>query len=168
LAEKTPLEEIARRAYDANLRYWEAVGRATSEYVQAVSRLWADAPLAWAPQQRGPTATAEPSSYPPPALLLEGAAGSEARSVVMLTNDLTREVEAGVVASSLTGPGGETAPVRVHAEPEVVKLAPGSRTPVTLSVQLTDALAPGVDYRGEVNVPGLSPRGVAVIVRRTE
>jgi hypothetical protein len=170
VAEPTPLESALRRAYDANVRYWETVGRATTDYVQTVSRLWAEAPFTLMPSLRtaagssGQTAVDGAGA----ALLLEGVAGAEARAMVMLSNDLAREVEAAVVASALLGPGGEPVGLKLRTDPEVVKLAPGSRQPVTLMVDVSDRLALGADYRGEVNVPGLSPRGVPVIVRRRD
>ena len=170
MGEKTPLEDVMRRAYDANVRYWESVNRATTDYMQTVTRLWAEAPLTVAPTLRTAAQRAGAAvfgdSNPAPALLLEGPAGTEARAVVMLTNDLTREVEAAVVASALEGPSGETVGLRLRTDPEVVRLAAGSRAPVTLMVDISDLLTPGVDYRGEVNVPGLSPKGVPVVVRR--
>jgi hypothetical protein len=169
VSEPTSLESALRRAYDANVRYWETVGRATTDYVQTVSKLWAEAPLSWIPPARPAAGTASSGNAEAPqaaALLLEGAEGTGARAVVMLSNDLNREVEAAVVASALMGPGGETVGLKLRTDPEVVKLAPGSRVPVALMVDITDRLEEGADYRGEVNVPGLSPRGVPVIVRR--
>ena len=168
MADQTPLESVLRRAYDANVRYWETVGRATTDYQQTVSRLWADAPFSWAPGRptTGFASSGVAEQSHAAALLLEGVAGSEARAVVMLSNDLAREVEAAVVASALTGPGGDTVGLKLRTDPEVVKLSPGSRVPVTLMVDITETLFEGADYRGEVNVPGLSPRGVPVIVRR--
>lgn len=172
MAERTPFEDVVRKAYDANVRYWETVGRATSDYVQAVSRLWAEAPLTWTPGVKAPPTPNEPpapaDSQVPAALVLEGRAGAEARAVVMLTNEIGRDVEAVVAASVIVGPDGEPMGLRIRTDPEVVKLAPGSRVPVTLMIDLTDTLTPGAEYRGEVNVPGLSPRGLPVVVRRLE
>jgi hypothetical protein len=172
VAEKTPWEDLVRRAYDANMRYLETVGRAATDYVQTVSRLWNEMPISWTPGMRSASPTAGdpyPSSAPAPAtatIVLEGTAGSKAMAVVMLSNDLGREVEAAVVASPLIGPAGESIGSLLRTEPEVVRLTPGSRLPVTLIVDMDEKLAPGIDYRAEVNVPGLSPRGVPVIVRR--
>jgi hypothetical protein len=101
-----------------------------------------------------------------PVLLLEGRAGTEARAMVMISNDLDREAEAAVVASPLRGPDGRFLAADLRTEPTAVKLAPGARTSVTLVVGVTDAMEVGADYRGEINVPGLSPRGVPVVVRR--
>ncbi|MQA89739.1 MAG: hypothetical protein GEU90_05825 [Gemmatimonas sp.] len=163
MADRTPWEDVVRRAYDANFRYWEAVGQATSDYAKTVSRLWTELPISWTPGRREPSESSAPTS---PAVVLEGVAGSEAAAAVMLTNDLGREVEAAVVATPLVGPAGESAGVALRTEPEVVRLSPGGRTPVTVRVDLSEKLAPATDYRAEVNVPGLSHRGVPVIVRR--
>lgn len=193
MAEKTPLEEMVRKAFDMNLRYWETVGRATTDYVEAAAKLWADAPISWTPgvRDRGAarggsassggsawsTSSAAPASSSKaswasaeapatPVLLLEGRAGTEARAMVMISNDLDREAEAAVVASPLRGPDGRFVAADLRTEPTAVKLAPGARTSVTLVVGITDAMEVGADYRGEINVPGLSPRGVPVVVRR--
>ena len=194
MAEKTPLEEMVRKAFDMNLRYWETVGRATTDYVEAAARLWADAPISWTPGVRDreasrggsaasggsawSTSSAAPASSSKgaswasaeapstPVLLLEGRAGTEARAMVMISNDLDREAEAAVVASPLRGPDGRFVAADLRTEPTAVKLAPGARTSVTLVVGVTDAMEVGADYRGEINVPGLSPRGVPVVVRR--
>jgi len=169
VADQTPLESVLRRAYDANVRYWEIVGRATSDYVQTVSKLWTEAPFTWVPGRfaGSPATTGQSGDGSAAALVLEGLAGTEVRAAVMLSNDLGREVEAAVVASALVGPGGDSAGLKLRTDPEVVRLAPGARAPVTLMVDITDRLAVGADYRGEVNVPGLSPRGLPVVVRRT-
>jgi hypothetical protein len=194
MAEKTPLEEMVRKAFDMNLRYWETVGRATTDYVEAAAKLWADAPISWPPgvrdkgSSRGGSASSEASASTAasgqsasssragawesteaaatPVLLLEGRAGTEARAMVMISNDLDREAEAAVVASPLRGPDGRFVAADLRTEPTAVKLAPGARTSVTLVVGVTDAMEVGADYRGEINVPGLSPRGVPVVVRR--
>jgi len=194
MAEKTPLEEMVRKAFDMNLRYWETVGRATTDYVEAAAKLWADAPISWTPGVRdkgssrwgsasseasaasaasGQSASSsksaawEPAEAPAtPVLLLEGRAGTEARAMVMISNDLDREAEAAVVASPLRGPDGRFIAADLRTEPTAVKLAPGARTSVTLVVGVTDAMEVGADYRGEINVPGLSTRGVPVVVRR--
>jgi hypothetical protein len=172
VADRTPYEDVLRRAYDANVRYWETVGRATTDYLQAVSRLWTDASLRWQPEGiRTAWSRAErewADGGEPAALVLEGAPGTEARAAVMLSNDLGRDVEASVVASVLVGPGGESTGLKLRTDPQVVRISPGSRVPVTLIVGITDELSAGIDYRGEVNVPGLSTRGVPVIVRRLD
>ncbi len=175
MAERTPLEDVVKRAFDANLRYWETVGRATTDYVQSLTRIWADAPFAWMPgawskaePRRRTEGTAGIGESPEPALLLEAAAGDEARAVVMVSNDLDREVEAPVVPSAFTGPDGEGVDVTLKAEPKTVKVPAGGRVPVTLMASISTTMVEGTSYRGEVDVPGLSQRGVPVVIRRRE
>lgn len=170
MPERTPMEDAVKRAFDANVRYWETMGRATSDYVQAVTKLWAEAPLTWMPGWQKPQATspaASPAGATPtvPAILLEARAGEEARAMLMISNDLARHVDADVVAAPLAGPEGN-ARVKVRTQPSRVSLAAGAQEAVTLMVNITEALQPGVDYRAEINVPGLAAQGVPVIVRR--
>ncbi len=178
MADRPILEDVVRRAYDAHVRYWEAVGRATTDYVQTAIKIWADAPISWTPGVRAtspmgsaasPTASLEGHTAPKTvvaALLLEGIAGTQARAVVMVSNDLDRDAEAPIVISALRGPDGRFAPLEVRTVPERVKLAAAAKVPVTVSADITDDLVEGSDYHGEINVPGLSPVGVPLVVRR--
>ena len=165
------MEDVLKRAFDANLRYWETLNRAASEYVQTMTKVWKDAPISWTPgttsSKKEAATAARPEEAPfTPALLLEGPAGSTARAVVMVRNDLDREAEAPIVPSLFAGPDGATHDLDVRADPPRVTVAPGGQVAVTLSVPVTSDLHDGVGYRGEVNVPGLSDRGVPVVVRR--
>jgi len=170
------MEDVVKRAFDANMRYWETVGRAATEYVQAVTKIWADVPITWTPGASPKAAAngvpaaaaAGAASTAAPALLLEGFAGAQARATIMVSNDLDREAEAQISVSSLRGPDGRFIAMEIRTIPETVKLAAGARVPVTLAADITDALAAGADYHGEINVPGLSPRGVPLVLRRRE
>lgn len=173
--ERTPWEDVLKRAFDANLRYWETVNRAASDYVQSMTRVWKDAPVSWTPGAPRPASSSAPAapaeaSEPryTPALLLEGPAGQEARAVVMVRNDLDREAEAPVVPSRLVASDGTALELEVRAEPARVRVQPGEQVAVTLAVEMTEELPVGEGVRGEVNVPGLSERGVPVVVRRRE
>lgn len=171
MADRTPVEDVMRRAFDANLRYWETIGRAATDYVQTVSKIWSDAPISWKPasmtwNSTRPSAAAHPDAAVAAALVLEGVSGSQVRTVVMISNDLAREAEAAVEISTLRGPDGRFASIEVTASPETLTLAAGARAPVTLSAEITDALQLETDYHGEVTVPGLSERGVPIVVRR--
>ena len=59
---------------------------------------------------------------------------------------------------------------RVHGEvrfePEVITLQPGEQTLVQIAVEVTRGLRRGVDYRGEVSVPGLTGTRIPLVVRR--
>ncbi len=171
------MEDVMRRAFDANLRYWETVGRATTDYVQTVSKLWADAPISWKPAtmtwnpatwagQRTAHADHRHDAAVAPALVLEGVAGAQVRTVLMISNDLTCDADATVEISTLRGPDGRFASVEVRAMPESLTLVAGARAPVTLVADITDALHVDTDYHGEVTVPGLSTKGVPIVVRR--
>lgn len=173
MAERTPLEEMVKRVLDANLQYWETVSRATSEYVRTMARAWGAAPFTWSlgPTSEGRTsAPGSPASEPrfTPALLLEGPAGTEARAVIVVRNDLNRPVEAPVVFGDFTGPDGEPAEPELRADPPSVTVPAGGQIPVTLAVAVTADMPEGGAYRGEVDVPGLSEHGVPVVVRRRE
>ena len=171
------MEDAMRRAFDANVRYWETVGRAATDYVQTVSKLWADAPISWKPA----TMTWNPASWTgqrtshqehrhdaaaAPALVLEGVSGAQVRAVLMISNDLACDADATVEISTLRGPDGRFASVEVRATPASLTLVAGARAPVTLMADITDALHVDTDYHGEVTVPGLSAKGVPIVVRR--
>jgi hypothetical protein len=51
-------------------------------------------------------------------------------------------------------------------EPDRVVLAPGEQTVVQLSVAVDRTLEPGVDYRGDVRVPGTPGTTIPIVVRR--
>ncbi len=165
MADRPLLENLLKRGIDANVKYWEAVGRAASDYVQTVSKIWADAPIAFTPGTftTRSTTTTRPSG---PALLLEGPAGTQARAVVMISNDLDRDADAAVSVTDLRAPDGQRVSFDIRPSPDRVKLARGEKVPVTLTADITDAMADGVDYEGEINVPGLSTKGVPVVLRR--
>lgn len=163
------MDDLVKRAFDANVRYWEAVGRATTDYVQAVTKIWADAPVSWTPGIAMPWArrpSTDTRSAATPALLLEAVAGAQARAVVLISNDLDRDAEAAVSISELRAPDGRWVSFDIRSSPERVKLASGARMPVTLTAEITEAMTEGVDYHGEINVPGLSNKGVPVVLRR--
>ena len=164
MADRPLLEDLMKRGFDANMKYWEAVGRAASDYAQTVSKIWADTPFVLTPSALMKTRPATRASGP--ALLLEGPAGTQAKAVVMISNDLDRDAEAAVSVSELRAPDGQWVSFDIHASPDRVKLARGEKAPVTLTADITDTMADGVDYEGEINVPGLSSKGVPVVVRR--
>lgn len=174
MAEGPPPDEPLRRALEANLQYYEALGRATRDYWAAVSRLWRDLPLRvgnvrfGAPA--GPGLAARPAAAPAPAapatLVLEAEAGGEAQGVFMVDNRLSRTVSTAVVTSAFADPSGRAVRPVLRVVPGVVTLEPAGRTLVQLFAAVTDDLDPDVDYRGEVSVPGLSDRGIPVVLRR--
>jgi len=117
-----------------------------------------------APASRSaPAATASPV---PPALVLEAEAGQTAQAVFMVNNALARAVSAAVEASDFTGPDGRPVRPALRVQPGTVALEPGGRQLVQISVFVDEQLEPGVGYRGEVTVPGLSDTPMPVLLRR--
>ncbi len=191
MADPIQLPEPLQQIVDAQLGYYRALGRVTADYVKALGRVWTDAAGAIipgmsassgatggtganarataAPASRGapaaPAATAS-SAHAPPALVLEAEAGQSAQAVFMVNNELARAVTAAVHASDFTGPDGRPMRPALRVQPGTVALEPGGRQLVQISVFVDEQLEPGVGYRGEVNVPGLSDTPVPVLLRR--
>ena len=53
-------------------------------------------------------------------------------------------------------------------EPDRVYLGPGEQTVVQASVAIDRTLEPGVDYRGDLRVPGTPGTTIPIVVRRLE
>jgi hypothetical protein len=175
MADKLSIEEPVRRAIDANLKYYRALGEVTQEYVRALLGVWRDLPIrlgslgsfgssgsAPAPSS---AATRAPSGGTA-TLVLEGEAGQEAESVFMVENRLPRQVSTTVVTSPFLDPSGRDVRPALRILPGVVTLDPGARTLVRIVVAVTDDWAIDVPYRGTVQVPGLSDTAIPVVLRR--
>jgi hypothetical protein len=174
MSDKSPLEEPLRRAMEANLQYYEALGRVTQDYWKAVFGIWSALPSQLGAMATGPRAApaaqaGQPSSAAPPstaALVLEAEAGSEAQGVFMVENRLARTVSTAVVTSAFADRSGRAVRPALRITPGVVTLEPGGRTLVQLYAAVSDDLDADVDYRGEVTVPGLSDNVIPVVLRR--
>lgn len=177
MADDFRLDETLRRAMDANLRYYQALGRITADYLEALTSIWSSAlpldlgtlrvPLGG---KRGKAATAQaaPTREPDttPALVLEADAGQEARGIFMVDNSLGRPVSTTVTVTAFRSETGAEATPALRIEPAVVALEPGTSGLVQLIATVPETLEPGVSYRAEVDVPGLSVRGIPVVLRR--
>jgi hypothetical protein len=170
MADKLPFEEPFRRAVEANLRYYEALGQVTQEYWKALFGIMKNLPVRLGGGGASSTSTAPPASSTAPAsaatLVLEGQAGSEAQGVFMVENRLPRTVSTAVVTSAFTDPSGRAVQHPLRIVPNVITLEPGGRTLVQIFATVAESLEPDVTYRGEVNVPGLSEHGIPVLLRR--
>ncbi len=155
---------------EANLRYYEAVGRLSIDYVRAVAG--AVGSLGGPPQGRPPAAPVHARDRPSaagasaPALVLEAEAGGSAVGAFMVENLLGEEISAPVAASAFVSPEGHEVRPRLSFDPEVVVLGPGEQVLVRAVAAFDDALEAGVGYRGEVTVPGLGGRGLSIVLRR--
>jgi hypothetical protein len=169
------LDDAMRRAMDANIRYYRALGEVTVDYMRALSGLWGDVRL---PVDLGTfrfpdvSARAEPPSRPaPPAepqpvLVLEAAAGHEARGVFLVENHLGRTVSTTVRIGAFATANGAAASPRTRVEPEAIVLEPGESALVHLVAHVDDALEPDLEYRAQVDVPDLAAAGIPVVLRR--
>src|SRR5687767_10196685 len=98
MPEGPELSDAVRRIADANLRYYQGLGRLTVDYVRALAGLFGDLRASVAPEP-ATVGSSRPAPAPPPApapaaprpvLVLEGAAGAEAGAVFRVSNDLRR------------------------------------------------------------------------------
>jgi hypothetical protein len=171
MADKLPFDEPLRRAIDANVRYYEALGKVTQDYWKAIFGILRELPVRFGtgggaaapgtPPVANPTAPTGAAS-----LVLEAPAGGEASGVFLVENRLARVVSTAVVTSAFADPSGRALQPVIRVSPGVVTLPPGGRTLVQIVAAIGDDLAPDTPYRGEVSVPGLSEQGIPVLVRR--
>lgn len=99
-------------------------------------------------------------------MVLEAPLGDVALGAFVIENALGREVQAGVVASSLSGPDGDIEPA-VAFEPAQISLAPGEQAVVRAALAIDDRMQPGLEYRGELSVPTLPGTRIPIVARRT-
>ncbi len=177
MADKQPLEEPIRRAFEANLRYYEALGQVTQDYFRSLFGIVREIPIkipgfGTATVSPGAAAPARPANFTAPAaaaaatLVLEAEGGAETQGVFMVENRLSRTVSTAVVTSAFADPSGRTIHPRLLVNPSVVTLEPGGRTLVQIFAEVPADLEADVPYRGEVSVPGLSDHSIPVVMRR--
>jgi hypothetical protein len=173
MAEAAPASDLLRRALDANLRYYAAIGRLTVDYLEALGAIarHVEVPKLTSPtvtlRQSPPAPPVPPPAPPAPAVMvLEAEAGGTAIGVFLVENLLGERVAAPVSASPLAGPDGREVDVPLAFDPEVVVLEPGEQILVRVSAQLDGELESDVGYRAEVAVPGVIGTKVPIVVRR--
>jgi hypothetical protein len=182
MPDKTSFDEPLRRAFEANLRYYEALGQVTQDYVKAlfgivkeIPAIVKEIPIRLPALKLTPSATTPPAAAPPanpstPAsaatLVLEAEAGGEAQGVFMVENKLNRTVSTTVLTSAFADPSGRATTPTLRVVPNVVTLEPGGRTLVQIFANVSDTLEADVPYRAEVSVPGLSDHGIPLVLRR--
>jgi hypothetical protein len=179
---ESQIESTLRRAFEANMTYYQALGSALTDYVRSLAGLWGDLRLPFDPgtwrfapdvtPSQAATASAPPA--PPaaaratPVLVLEADAGQEARGAFVVSNSLPRRVSAPVISSPFSDPSGREVRPALRLEPDLVTLDPGGKVVVEIVVLMSEELEPGVSYRGAIGVPGLSEGQVPVVLRRRE
>jgi len=173
MAEPVGLEQVFRRALEANARYYEALGQVTTDYLKALVGVLGDVrlPASLGGRPAAPAAPPAPAAAPTPApsaMVLEGAAGQTAVGAFMVQNRLGQPVAAPVVTSAFLDPSGVELRPALAFEPEVVSLEPGEQMLVRVTATIDQRLEPGVAYRGDVTIPGLSGDRVALVLRRRD
>ncbi len=183
-------EEMWREAVAANMRYYEAWGRIATEWLRELAGVGRSLPGAIAFRQV-PTPTATPASGPAPrqaappapapsspaprraaasspALVLEARAGEEATGAFLVENQLGHPVDTPLIVDQITGPGGAVLPVSPEFEPALVSLAAEEQCVVRVRLAITEAFAPGTDYRTVIRGPDLPGTSIPVVLRRAE
>lgn len=171
MTERREVEDLWRRAVDANVRYVEAVARVTAEYIRALAAFTRDlsapvpagsgAPGSLRPEPETPTVPTAP-----PAMVLEGEAGATALGVFLVENHLERAISTPVAASGFVADDGREVEPPLTFDPELVILDPGEQLLVQVSTTIGNDLERDVGYRGELTVPGLTGTSVPVVIRR--
>ena len=153
---------IFRDALDAGLRYYGRLGRLALEggaiFVPALREL---SPKVVASQAAPPSARRAERT-----VLLEPAAGKPGLGVFLVENLTADPVSAEIAVSPLSGPAGEQVVPALRFSPETIALEPGDQVLVQVAAAADEALEPGVRYRGEISIPGLSGIRVPIVVRR--
>ncbi|MBV8200760.1 MAG: hypothetical protein JOZ15_09065 [Acidobacteria bacterium] len=184
MAPEPQLAATWQRAIEANVRYYQALGEVTTQYLRSLAGLWGDWRLpvdlgAWrlsptpaaatAPPAAAPPAAASPAAAPAaavPALVLEAEAGAQARGVFLVSNRLARRVSAPVMTSAFRDPSGREVRPALRVEPDLVTLEPGGQMLLEVVADVDQELDLDVAYRGAVSIPGLSDEQVPVVLRR--
>jgi len=162
---------IFRDALDAGLRYYGRLGRLALEggaiFVPALRELRPQVVAAQAPPSTRAAAAATPTGRRAErTVLLEPAAGKPGLGVFLVENLTTDPVSAEIAVSTLSGPAGEQVAPALRFSPESIALEPGDQVLVQVAAAADEALEPGVRYRAEISIPGLSGVRVPIVVRR--
>jgi hypothetical protein len=122
-------------------------------------------------QERPAEAVPPPAGIPPVhssqrTVLLEAPAGKAALGVFVVENVSSAAVATELAVSPLAGPSGEQASSALRFVPERIALEPGDQVLVQVAAPIDTSLEPGVRYRAEISIPGLSGVRVPIAVRR--
>jgi hypothetical protein len=170
VADPAPPGELLRRAVDANLQYYTALGRLTIEYLEALGaiarRVEVPLPLGTATVAPAPAPAPPPPPRAPAAMVLEAEAGGTAVGVFLVENLLAEKVSAPVSASSFSAPDGREVTPALAFDPEVVVLDRGEQILVRVATRIEADLEPDISYRGELTVPGIVGTKVPIVLRR--
>ncbi|MDD1677639.1 MAG: hypothetical protein LUO93_00450 [Methanomicrobiales archaeon] len=171
-----PMMDAWRQAMQSYLGYFEAMSSLTTDYLRSMINAVNDprtmtATPFWAP----PPPRSEPAPPPPPpptppaqdpTLVIEGEDGKPAFGMFLVENRLPEAVSARVAIDPLLDAAGREVHPEVSFDPETVSLQRGEQALVRVGMLVDPKMEPGVSYRSEVRVPGLSGGRVPVVLRR--
>jgi hypothetical protein len=122
--------------------------------------VWEERPAADAPAGTPPAHRSQRT------VLLEAPAGKSALGVFVVENVSADPVSTELAVSPLSGPSGEQAVSALRFFPERIALEPGDQLLVQVAAPVDTSFEPGVRYRGEISIPGLSAVRIPIAVRR--
>jgi hypothetical protein len=169
-----PGNDVLRRALEANLQYYAALGRLTVDYLEALGSIarQVEVPVKLGDRtvtlRQAPPAPEVPAPTPPPpaVMVLEAEGGGTAIGVFLVENLLAEKVSAPVSASAFEAPDGREVALPLAFDPEIVMLEPGEQILVRVTAQVGDDLEQEVSYRAELAVPGVIGTKVPIVARR--
>ena len=150
-----------RDALNAGLRYYGRLGRLALEGGAIFVPALRDLSLKGLANEPPPSARRAERT-----VLLEPAAGKPGLGVFLVENLTADPVSAEIAVSPLSGPAGEQVAPALRFSPGTIALEPGDQVLVQVAAAADEALEPGVRYRAEISIPGLSGIRVPIVVRR--
>jgi hypothetical protein len=163
VAASDDLQRFWRGMVEAYVDYCRSVGRLSVNYLQAVSGVADGTPAAPVTVQTSGAAVRRAGSA---TMALEGTAGSKAVGMFVVENSGRERISGELAVPSLTDAEGREVRAKVSFDPARVTLEPGEQTVVQASATIGRSLEAGLDYRGEVRVPGLAGTSIPIVVRR--
>jgi hypothetical protein len=173
LANENQLPDVLRRALDANVQYLTTASKLALEFLDAVLgsvktfssqekasssfRTSDDATVPKTPVPQGPSG---------PTIVLEAERGGHALGVFLVENVLPHAVSARIAVSPFADPSGREVHPPIRLEPEMITLEPQEQILVRVLAGIDESVAPGIDYRAEINVPDLPGTRVPLVLRR--
>ena len=147
---------------EAYVDYCRSVGSLSANYLRAVSGV-ADGTQTVPVTVRTSGAVSRPEHA---TMALEATAGSKAVGMFVVENSGRERISGALAVPSLADAEGREVRAKVTFDPAQVTLEPGEQTVVQASATIGRSLETGLDYRGEVSVPGLAGTSIPIVVRR--
>lgn len=160
MADELDLTEMFRRAVQANVKFYQGWLDLSLDYVRGISDIFAVS------GGSGGSVGSLGESAEVGVLVLEGENGTVAQSAFLVTNDLSRKVSCGLMASEFTDSDGKVVRPKVTFEPKTFELQPGEQRVVNASLVVGRTLVTGYSYQGAFAIKGMEGISVPVVLRR--